>query len=187
MRSDPLYSVLANSTNAAPGCLLKVEEHVNTSHFTLPPNVALSRFLFQTEDFNGTAILASGFVLWPYQPRQFTNSDSNKVPIVAWAHGTKGWWAECAPSHLRDLDYQFAALFQLALQGYAVVAPDYAGLGVNTDASGNHIAHQYICSPAAATDLVYAVEAARRAWPELSEQFVVMGHSQGGGAAWGAA
>ena len=88
---------------------------------------------------------------------------------------------------MRNLDYQFGALFELALQGYAVVAPDYAGLGVGTDASGNRIAHQYMAHPAAANDLVYAVQAAQQAWPELSREFVVIGHSQGGGTAWAVA
>lgn len=181
-RSDPFYTVPTNSTTAVPGFPLKVDQHVNTSHFTVSPNVALSRFLFQTETFNGSAVPASAHVLWPYNPRSFDTVEKDRIPLLVWAHGTSSWWAECAPSHMRNLWYHFAGPFELALQGYAVIAPDYAGLGVDTDANGNHIPHQHICNPAPANGLAYAVQASQRTWPELSDQFVVMGHSQGGSA-----
>jgi pimeloyl-ACP methyl ester carboxylesterase len=109
------------------------------------------------------------------------------VPAVAWAHGTSGVFGECAPSHIRNLWYQYSAPFTLALQGYAVIAPDYAGLGVNHTAEREPVAHQYLAHPAAANDLFYAMQAAKGAFPELSKQFVTMGHSQGGGAAWATA
>jgi pimeloyl-ACP methyl ester carboxylesterase len=68
-----------------------------------------------------------------------------------------------------------------------VVAPDYAGLGLGHDGIGTFIPHQYLTIPAAGNDLIYSVQAAQLAWPSLSKEFVLMGHSQGGGAAWGAA
>lgn len=68
-----------------------------------------------------------------------------------------------------------------------VVATDYAGLGVGLDEKGDKILHEYLASPAAANEVVYSVQAARQAFPELSKDFVVMGHSQGGGAAWAVA
>lgn len=89
---------------------------------------------------------------------------------------------------MKSLFYQFNAPFELALQGYAVVAPDFAGLGVTETSRGKPIPHQYLANQAAANDLVYAVEAARKAFPStISKEFVIMGHSQGGGAAWAAA
>lgn len=189
--SDFYTSLPANASSTSPGTLLKLELVTNTSLYTLPPNVALSRILFQTADLNGTSVPASAYVLWPWAPRRFAaadNDNDNGLPVVAWAHGTSGWSAECAPSHIRNLWYQYSAPFLLALQGYVVVAPDYAGLGVGTDRRNRTIRHQYLASPAAANDLVYAVQAARAAFPdELGKHFVVMGHSQGGGAAWAAA
>ena len=77
--------------------------------------------------------------------------------------------------------------FTLALQGYAVVASDYAGLGVDRDANGNFIPHQWIAAPAQGYDMLYAVQAAQAAWPQGSKQYVLMGDSQGGGAAWATA
>ena len=65
-----------------------------------------------------------------------------------------------------------------------MVATDYAGLGVATDASGNSIIHEYITGPAQANDVYYSVIAARKAFSELSPDFVVIGSSEGGGSAW---
>ena len=83
--------------------------------------------------------------------------------------------------------YQFVAPFILTLRGYTVVAPDYAGLGVSQDYNNQPIRHAYAASPAQADDLFYAVQAAQSAFPNLSKNFVLMGHSQGGGVAWAAA
>ncbi|KAI4183454.1 MAG: hypothetical protein LQ346_006331 [Caloplaca aetnensis] len=181
---DPFYQVPSNASTAAAGSLLKLEAHTNTSQYTLPPTTALSRFLFQTKDFNGTAQPASAYILWPYHPRKLADGT---IPVVAFAHGTSSGYGEGAPSHIRNLWYQFTAPFTLALQGYVVVAPDYLGLGVTKDANGKNITHPYLASASHANDLFYAVEAAQSAFPELSKSFVTFGHSQGGVAAWGAA
>ncbi|KAI9694111.1 MAG: hypothetical protein M1822_003382 [Bathelium mastoideum] len=169
---DPFYKVALNASQAEPGAVLKVEQYVNTTYYTLAPNVALSRFQFATKNLNGTVIPASGYVLWPWMPREFPAIKG--FPAVGWGHGTSGVFGECGPSHIRNLWYQYSAPFTLALQGYVVVAPDYAGLG-------------YLAAAAAGNDLIYAVQAAQKAWPQLSKEFVLMGHSEGGGAAWGAA
>ena len=181
--TEPFYRVPKNASGAPPGALLKLQISANTSSYTLPPNTALSRILFQTKTLNGTSVPASAYILWPYTPR----NESDGYPVVGWAHGTSGAFGDCAPSHIRNLWYQFAAPYMLALQGYVVVAPDYAGLGVNHDAQGKIIRHVYAANPAHANDLFYSVQAAQSAFATLSKRFVLMGHSQGGGAAWGAA
>ena len=182
--SDPFYSVPDSSSSASPGTLLKAEQATDTTKFTLPPNTALSRFLFQTRTLNGKAVPASAFVLWPYSARK---QPDGSVPVVSWAHGASGLFGEQGPSHLKGLSYQFAATYTLALQGYAVVGVDYAGLGVNHTANGDAVYHEFLANPAHANDLFYSVQAAQTAFPQLSKQFVIMGHSQGGGAAWAAA
>ena len=67
------------------------------------------------------------------------------------------------------------------------MATDYAGLGVSQQFSGQPIVHEYLAPPGHAKDIVHSVTAARAAFPELSQDFVVIGHSQGGGAACSAA
>lgn len=89
---------------------------------------------------------------------------------------------------MRNLWYQFSAPYTMALQGYAVVAIDYTGLGVSKYPDGKPITFQAETFPAAANDLFYAVKAAQSAFPGiLSKDLVVVGHSIGGGATWAAA
>ncbi|RYP67449.1 hypothetical protein DL771_007227 [Monosporascus sp. 5C6A] len=194
VRLDPFYVDLpSNWTDAPAGSVIKVEQRTSTSLYTIAPTLAMSRLLYTTKTLNGTVIPASAYVLWPWLPRRFGGSCSDcgdsaedGLPVVAWGHGTSGWSGECGPSHIRSLWYNFM-IFTAATQGYVVVAPDYAGLGLDHDGSGNSIPHQYLASRAAGNDLLYAVKAAQKAWADvLGRRYVVMGHSQGGGAAWAA-
>ena len=182
---EDFYRVPPSGLDAPAGALLKLQLDANTSAYTLPANTALSRILYQTETLNGTKVPASAFILWPYLARTVPNED--KYPVIGWAHGTSGVFGNCAPSHIRHLWYHFGAPYTLAMHGYVVVAPDYAGLGVDEDASGKPILHQFIANPALANDLFYSIQAAQSAFEGLSKKFVFMGHSQGGGAVWAAA
>lgn len=137
----------------------------------------------KTKFSKGSRVPVSACILWPYSPR----SQPDGYPIAAWAHGTSGLTTNSAPSSHKRILQNFHAPYQLVLQGYVVVATDYAGLGVGKHASGEPIIHKYLANPAHANDVVYSVQAARSAFPELAEKFVVMGHSQGGGAAWAVA
>ncbi|KAL8663844.1 MAG: hypothetical protein Q9202_003530 [Teloschistes flavicans] len=181
---DAFYKAPSSSAEATPGTLLKVDADADASVYTLPPGTAVSRFMYQSEAFDGAPVPASAYILWPYQPRV---QPDGHFPLVVWAHGTSGLYGDGAPSHMKNLWSHFQAPFPLALQGYVTVAPDYAGLGVEKTADGREIVHQYIANPAHANDVFYAVQAAQEAFPQLTSEFVVMGHSQGGGAAWGAA
>lgn len=68
-----------------------------------------------------------------------------------------------------------------------MVATDHVGFGVHQRPSGQTIVHEYLAAPSQANDVIYSVQAARSAFPELSRDLNVMGHSQGGGAAWAVA
>ncbi|KAF5008713.1 hypothetical protein FDECE_5021 [Fusarium decemcellulare] len=188
---DDFYTLppLANETGPLkPGQILKVQPFTDPTAFTIPSDTALSRIIYTTTNFNGTVIPASGFILWPYTPRKFDNSDKDKASVVIWTHGTSGFFATQAPSAHRGLWYANSAPFTFAQAGYAVFAPDYAGLGISTSWDGSEIPHQYGASPTAAHDALYGFRAALEAFPEkLANNFVVMGHSQGGGVSWSAA
>ena len=192
---DQFY-LLPDSFNASSpppaGTVLRVEEYTNTSLYTLAPSLSMSRILYTTETLNGTVIPASAYVLWPYTPRSFpnltsyagqsSNASDPVFPIIAYPHGSSGQNPGCATSHLRNLWDNWAEPFPMALAGYAVVAPDYAGLGVSA------VPSPYFVLPSQANDLIFAVEAAQKAFPNLlSENFVIAGQSQGGGVAWSAA
>jgi hypothetical protein len=96
--SDSFYTAPTNSSGAAPGTLLKLEEITNTSHYTLPPTTALSRFIYQSQTLNGTPVPVSGYILWPYSPRESTDG----YHVVAWAHGTSGLTPNAAPLSTRQ-------------------------------------------------------------------------------------
>jgi alpha-beta hydrolase superfamily lysophospholipase len=101
------------------------------------------------------------------------------MPVVLWAHGTTGVARKCGPSVLPE-PFTAGALFvlpQVIDRGWALVAPDYPGLG----APGRH---PYLVGVPAARSALDAVRAARRLpGVRLSDETVVWGHSQGGGAA----
>ena len=179
---DPFYHVPEDSFDAGPGTLLKLERETDTSLYTIPPNLSMSRFLYQSRTRKGSLVPVSAYVLWPYLARPCRNEYYYQV--VAWAHGTSGASPECAPSNHKNLWLHFQAPFQLALMCYVVVATDYAGLGVAKDAAGNPIIHEYLTGSAQANDVIYSILAARTAFHKLSTEFVVMGSSQGGSAAW---
>ena len=180
---DHFYKAPHKTSESPLGTLLKIEKDVDTAKYLLPPTTAFSRFIYQSATLNGSKVPVSAYVLWPYSPR--TQPDG--YPVVAWAHGTSGFDANAAPSHHKNLWQHFLAPYQIALQGYVVVATDYAGLGVGRYSSEEPIVHEYLASPSQANDVIYSVTAAQAAFPELSKRFVVIGHSQGGGAAWSVA
>jgi pimeloyl-ACP methyl ester carboxylesterase len=182
------YTVPANfSSSLPPGSLLHVEAVTNLSGYTVPSSLSMSRIIYTTADHNGTTLPTSAYILWPYAPLGSAGLKKNQFPLVAWAHGTSGFFKACAPSNYRSLQYHFMAPYLLALQGMAVVAPDYAGLGIDRLPNGQRIGHNWLNGPSQATDLANAVIAARKAFPvnlPAEGPFVAMGHSQGGAAAW---
>lgn len=186
------YDVPMNyTTDLAPGSVLRLERTTNLTNYTTPAPLTMSRILYTTEDLNGTVIPASAYVLWPSSPIDVptSNLSSNDTqwPIVAWAHGTSGGLAPCAPSNYRNLQYHFQVPFTLALQGHVVVAPDYAGLGVGRLPNGEEIWHPWAAWPAQANDIAHAVTAARNAFPQFLDTngpFIAMGHSQGAASVW---
>jgi len=194
VHEDDFYTLppLTNTSGPlVPGVLLKTQQFTDTSAYALPPNTALSRILYTTTNFNGTVIPASVFILWPFMPRHFGDAGSDaatKAPVVVWNHPTSSVFPTANPSSHRFLWAGDAGPFALALAGYAVVAPDYAGLGVGASWDGNPVPHQYLVLPTQAHDALYGLRAARRAFPEtLADDFVVVGHSQGGGVTWAVA
>lgn len=139
------------------------------------------RFLinYRSRGVYGEPIVASGFIILPKgkAPRQ-------GWPVLAWAHGTTGVADTCAPSE----DYAGgpvhsyqqvadAALDTWLARGYAIVAPDYQGLGTPGG-------HPYMNATSQLHTVVDAVRALHVLMPgQINKQWLVMGHSQGGAAA----
>lgn len=104
-------------------------------------------------------------------------------PVISWTHGTTGIADICAPSRNDSafpprnyVNLMNASLDQWVAKGYAVVKTDYEGLGTPGT-------HPYLVMDSEARGAVDMVRAARQISPSLSRDWLVMGHSQGGGAA----
>jgi alpha-beta hydrolase superfamily lysophospholipase len=176
---EDFYSTPANASGAEPGDLLRWEDlsqKIVNTNFTAPAGMSISRFLYMTEDIDRKPIPASGFVLLPYN-----KPHSNKpLNTVLWAHGTAGRIRNCAPSNHKDLYYEWQGPYALAQAGYAVIAPDYAGQGSDIPQG-----FMYEAGFLHAADVAFGLIAARKVMGDLlSEEWVVVGHSEGGMTAW---
>lgn len=140
---------------------------------TVPGAVDSSRILYRTSTAGDQPTTASAAVYFPPGA-----PPAGGWPVIAWAHGTVGLGDSCAysiagPSAVeRDWTY----LGTWLQQGYAVVAADYAGLGTPGE-------HPYLNGVVEAHNVVDAVKAATRQYSTLAKKWVVVGQSQGGGAA----
>ncbi|WP_040827949.1 lipase family protein [Nocardia jiangxiensis] len=107
-------------------------------------------------------------------------------PIMAYDHGTSGLGAGCggqttATGSLGQQEDNRIVQYFLA-KGFAVVAPDYLGLGRFRTGP-----HPYLELNTEATATIDLVRAARATHPALSRTWAVIGGSQGGQAALGTA
>lgn len=101
-------------------------------------------------------------------------------PVLGWGHGTVGVADACAPSASGNLSGYDQYLNSWLAAGYAIVAPDYEGLGTTGG-------HPYLHLDSEGRSINYAVAAATEAFAELSTSYALLGHSQGGHAVLGAA
>ncbi|KAM3513872.1 hypothetical protein MY11210_002500 [Beauveria gryllotalpidicola] len=176
------YATAANFSRASsqPGDVLKLEP-VDPETVTLDGGATTYRFQYVSVDADGGVVPVTGFIAFPFTPHIPADSDGEaplKYRLAAFAHGTVGIFRGCAPSNGAAL-YDYGSWQPALRRGYAVVATDYAGLG------NSYTDHKYLFLPAHASDVHYAVAAARRLFgARLTDEWVSFGHSQGGGAAW---
>ncbi|KAM0546654.1 hypothetical protein ACHAPJ_010792 [Fusarium lateritium] len=178
--TDPFYQNPSNISDYEPGDLVKwddVPQDEVTQLWNLPAGMSLSRFLYLSQDINGKPIPATAFALLPYN-----NPIGQDKPLrtVAWTHGTAGFGRNCAPTNHKTLYYEWEGPFAIAHQGYAVIAPDYAGQGSDIPQG-----FMYESGALHAHDTSFAIQAARKALGStLSHEWIVTGHSEGGLTAW---
>lgn len=149
----------------AAGTLLDQEPFTRT----VPPGARGWRYIYTTKR-GGQNVVASAVALLPDQV-------GVARPVVAWAHGTTGIAAGCAPSVLEKPFDNVPDVAAIVRAGWAYVGADYPGLGT----SGGH---RYLIGDDAAHAVLDAVRAARQLRDaRLSDHVVVWGHSQGGNSA----
>lgn len=101
-------------------------------------------------------------------------------PIVAWAHGTSGVADHCAPSCNPWSDRNRKYMSAWMKRGFAVVGTDYQGLGTPG-------IHAYLNTRVEAYSVLDGVRAALSSVPGLQNKIMIVGQSQGGGAAFASA
>lgn len=131
--------------------------------------------LYLSEDPSGKPVAVSGTVAVPKG-----EPPAGGWPVITWTHGTIGLAAICAPS--RDTatgpEHAYVADIQRLLDkavaaGYAVVATDYQGLGVD-------VFQPFFQGVPNAKNVLDMIRAAREIEPRIGTTYAVMGHSQGG-------
>ncbi|WP_157228851.1 alpha/beta hydrolase family protein [Nocardia brevicatena] len=146
-----------------------LSEHGDTT--SVANGVSAYRVVYTTVDPRGVETTASGLVVLP-------RTDTHRLRVVGYEHGTIVRRDE-APSAAGETERARAVMFAAA--GYAVVAPDYLGLGTGPGR------HPYAHAPTEATASVDLLRAARtlvaREGHELDGNVLVTGFSQGGQAA----
>ncbi|MFW1744843.1 alpha/beta fold hydrolase [Acinetobacter guillouiae] len=152
-----------------------------------PPNAEESVVMtYKMQGITGQETQATALVFTPK-----TEPPAGGWPIVVWAHGSVGVADECAPSKnpivrgglLPDV-HTHKMIDSFVQAGYVVVAPDYEGLG---EPSEKEI-HPFLHLKSAAYSITDAVVATKN-WlgNKASNKWTVVGVSQGGHAALGAA
>lgn len=171
------YETAPNFASSQPGDLLKLQR-LNESTLNVPPGTSIYLIQYTSVGLNSTKVPATGFIALPYTPPGPGTGNNTQYPLIAYAHGTIGYEPSCAPSGSYNL-YNYWTWPLFTLQGYAVVATDYAGLG------NNYTSHKYVNPVLNAEDVYFSVVAARKAFPNLfTTRWAAAGHSQGGGAVW---
>jgi len=100
-------------------------------------------------------------------------------PVVSLGHATLGIDTPCAPSLYSSLLGFLRYVRVFVDMGYAVALADFQGLG----AEG---IHPYTDSRTAGFNMIDAVRALQKTFPDISNRWVAVGDSQGAGAAWSA-
>ncbi|MQY18161.1 alpha/beta hydrolase family protein [Nocardia macrotermitis] len=140
---------------------------------TLPGSVGSQRFFYGTTTVGDAPTTASAAVYFPPGA-----PPAGGWPVIAWAHGTVGIGDDCAYSVAGPAAVQrdWSYLGTWLQQGYAIVAADYAGMGSPGE-------HPYLDGRVEAHNVVDAVRAASGHYRTLARKWVVVGQSQGAGAA----
>ncbi len=135
------------------------------------------RLTYRTTDARGQDALSTGAVFIPHG-----TPPADGWPVVSWAHGTVGIGDACTPSQHPRSDRDAGYLGTWMKEGYAVVASDYAGLGtpglmayLDGRSTAANITHMVLAAHAASATLP--------ATARLDDKWVVIGQSQGAGAA----
>lgn len=171
---SPFYTY-AGKVPGKPGTLLAAEPLPET--LVLPEAATGQRILYtSTDGVSGKGrVVVSGAYFTPKGA-----PPPGGWPLIAWAHGTVGMADVCAPSWAGRSERDVRYLNTWLSNGFAVVATDYQGLGTPGP-------HAYIETRPEAYSVLDSARAVLAGEPNLSKKVIIVGQSQGAGAAFATA
>lgn len=165
----------ADMSDTGPGSLITATTMPGVTRTVEGRQLRAARVVYRsTSGDTGAPTVVSGSVFTPE-----SDAPAGGWPVVAFGHGTLGIDGECGPSLSPNLLNLVNIVRVLTQLGYAVALPDYQGLGVKG-------VHPYSDARTAGLNMIDAVRALRKTFPDVSETWAALGDSQGGGAAWAA-
>lgn len=141
---------------------------------TVPAGSVGWQVLYRSENLQGEPIAVSGVIIAP------ANAAPGR-PALTWAHGTTGLGDSCAPSKsfVGGSSFETFLAQQAVAQGWTYMETDYEGLGTPG-------VHPYLVGLSEARGVLDIVRAARQlatSGVTTTSPVLILGHSQGGGAA----
>ncbi|MGH9228952.1 MAG: lipase family protein [Acidimicrobiales bacterium] len=154
--------------SAPPGTVLRSESFDSG----LPAGARGWRVLYVSADEHDHPIAVSGLIIARDDPTEGSH------PVLAWAHRTTGIARACAPSLTDEPLEGIPDMSGPLEQGWVVALTDYPGLGTPSP-------HPYLVGVSEGRAVLDSVRAAHDLdiGMDLSDEYVVWGHSQGGHAA----
>ena len=160
-----VYSQHANSVDQISSAT--AEEISGLIDFDVPYGVRFYKMTYNTMGSDGLSDVASGVIVIP-------DNDANDFPLVIYHHGTSASRDE-VPSSL-NLDYE--AYAAIGASGFAVIAPDYLGMG---ESRGFHPYVHRETQARASIDMLRAFhEWIENADYAVNDKLFLTGYSQGG-------
>ena len=167
------------STDSTVNVNLSNETGVITHRQVLEPDLGLSEAFEQYKVSYTSCDSVHGEIIREDTGTVFipkSQAPENGWPVIVWNHGTVGIAPTCAPSLTPKNSRVTQYLNTWLSLGFAIVAPDYPGLG----SSG---LHHYMDERATAWSSLDSIKAALKVFP-LSNNIIFIGHSQGAHAAF---
>jgi pimeloyl-ACP methyl ester carboxylesterase len=164
------YIIAEKDLPKTAGTLLRQQPLL--SHQSISGAAKNIRLLYtSTSGIDGSIVPVSGALFLPEG-----EAPAGGWPIILWSHGTVGIADTCAPSWTGYIPLHDEYLQRWLNQGYAIVASDYQGLGTEGT-------HPYLATEPAALSNLDILRAVQSIDLSLSEKIVIVGQSQGAGAA----
>jgi pimeloyl-ACP methyl ester carboxylesterase len=178
----PAFYDAPASVPSTPGTVIATERakfYLDPLRLVAAP-ARVTRIMFSSADRQGQPIAVTGTVLTPTRTRK----DRPNRGLVAFAVGTQGMAAKCAPSRQMAVGREYESVFIAGLlaRGFNVVVPDYQGHGAASPV------HTYMSRVVQGQVVLDAIRAAQQVdgIPDAGP-VAITGYSQGGAASASAA